>query len=156
MKIIIALALTLIMAPASIDSITELLPPDGTPTGWNRQGETNTYGASDLAILTETPDAYINNGLVTAVEQKYTDGSNTLSVRVFELSDQSNASGAFTAATAGKTVSSDLGNGSVLATDSIMFTSQKYIIHVVSESGSSEAMSQNVAAMAMTIDAYLF
>lgn len=154
MKKLLALTAVLLAFTPGIQDIESLLPPDGTPSGWSRSGESAGYTASDVAFITDSPDTFTNNGFVKAIEQKYSNGAKTISLRIFELDDQANATIAFNELAAGKTVTTDIGNGCVLESNMIVFNNANFIIHISSDLADEE-ISQSIAALALTVDAYL-
>lgn len=153
MNIVITLMLLMAVAPAGPDEITDLLPPDGTPSGWARAGDATLMDAADAATVVEKPEAFLQNGLITAVEQRYSEGSNAIVLRIFEMDDAANANIAFTEAAAGKSVTSDIGNSCVLEDAMILFTSDRYVVEIRGENGGN--LNQFMAALAITVDAYL-
>lgn len=153
-KIIVLAALTLFSAPLQ-DEILDLLPPDGTPPGWSRDGAALEYTSGNIADAVSNPGLFTSNNLQIAVVQWYRKGAEEVTVKIFDMGSNTNAEAVFNEMTSGKTVGADLGGGSVFESNSIMFYSRKYFVHVSTDSSGSE-VSQTLAALAMTVDAYLF
>lgn len=153
-KLIALAALALFSAPMQ-DSIVDFLPPDGTPPGWQRDGSAMEYTTSNVGDAVDDASVFTGNNLKVAVVQWYRKGGQEVAVKIFDMDSNANAEAAFTAMASGKTIGSDLGGGSVFEENQIVFYSRKYVVQVVSE-GSGAEISQTVAALAMTVDAYLF
>lgn len=153
-KLIALAALTLFSAPMQ-DDITEFLPPDGTPPGWARDGGAMEYSTADLGDVVDNPSVFTGNNLQAAVVQWYRNGAKEVTLKIFDMGSNSSAEAAFSALTSNLEVGTDLGGGSIFEENRIIFFSRKYVVMVTSD-GTGAEISQTIAALAMTVDAYLF
>lgn len=152
---IVALAVLALLSAPMQDAIVDLLPPDGTPPGWSRDGAAMEYTASNIGEAVDNPGAFTSNNVQKGVVQWYRKGGSEVAVKIFDMGSNSNAEAVFNAMTAGKEIGADLGGGSVFENNEIMFYSRKFFVHVTTQATGAEA-SQTLAALAMTVDAYLF
>ena len=153
---LIALAAAVIFAaPLSID-LQSLLPPDGTPSGWVRDGDAAIYNASNLSEhLGDSAAPFLGNGFKEMVVQYYRNGGKEIKVEIYDMGNTDNAEKVFLDVNDGKDIGTDLGQGSLVEDNQIAFYSQNFMVQVSCEE-SGEELSQAMAALAMSVDAFLF
>lgn len=156
MNQLLALATALILvAPISID-LQALLPSDGTPPGWKKDGDAEKFVSKNIGEhLGTAAEAYINDGLKEMIVQYYRHGGKEIKVEICDMGSAKNAQLIFNTISDGKATGNDLGQGSLVESNQIAFYSKNYLIHVSSEE-SGEDINQAMAALAMSVDAYLF
>lgn len=154
-QLIALAAAVIIAAPMSVD-LQSLLPPDGTPPGWTRDGDAATYSASNLSeYLGDSAATFLGNGFEEMVVQYYRNGLKEIKVEIFDMRNTDNAEKVFLAVNDSKTIGTDLGQGSLVEDNQIAFYSQNFMVKVSCEE-SGEELTQAMAALAMSIDSNLF
>lgn len=156
-QIIALLTIFFAMAPVG-QNLNELLPPDGTPNGWQRDGDSELFdNANAGSQIGSNANAYVNNGLQQMVTQYYRNGAKEIRVDIYDMGSSDNAMSAFETLTSGKTVEYDLGEGMVFEIENaaMVFYTKNYVINISSEVANEE-MNQAISILAMTIDATLF
>ena len=150
-----AVALMTMVMPVN-QNLSDLLPPNGTPNGWSRDGAYSTYSSSNLnEHLGSSATTFVSNGLREMILQYYRKDSMEVKVEIFDMGSSANAEAVFTVMTTGKTIEYDLGQGTVVELRNILFYTKNYLINISSEAESEELV-QTMSILAMTIDAYLF
>lgn len=156
MSQIVALAVAVFMVFPATQNLNELLPPNGTPQGWSRDGDFTTFSSSNLNDhLGSSASTFLNNGFQEMVLQYYRKGGLEVKVEIYALNNSDNAEAVFTTMSNGKTIEYDLGQGTVVERKNIVFFTKNYVINISAEEDSEELI-QTMSILAMTIDAYLF
>jgi hypothetical protein len=153
-QLVILAAAAMMILPATPD-LSQYLPPNGTPPGWARDGQPAVYTAASAAGKVTNASELAGNGMKEAIVQFYRKGTKEVKVEIFDMGSANNAESAFSAMTKGKSVEGDLGKGNILEPTLIIFYNNKYCV-AISADEKSEEISQTMAALAMTVDAYLF
>jgi hypothetical protein len=132
----------------------DFLPPDGTPPGWERDGDPASYNSASLGGFQDDPSVFASNNLREMVVQYYRKGSIEVVVELAEFGSAANAEDVFNTLSAGKEVEVVLGEGTVVEPTQLFFFMRQYFVRV-SSNEASEEINQTMAALAMTLWSYL-
>jgi hypothetical protein len=147
-------AVVLVLAAAA-DPIFKLLPPDGTPPGWRRNGEERLFVGSALyQHIDGGAELYHQYGFDRLAVQDYTDGSHEVRAEIYRMNDPSGAAAVFAEITAGMAVQKLYGTASVLDDYQVLFQRGPFCVSLTTYEKSAEAQAA-MAALALKIDAAL-
>jgi hypothetical protein len=152
LRAIWAIALVLV---AGSDPIFKLLPPDGTPPGWRRNGEERLFiGAALYRHINGGAELYHQHGFDRLAVQDYANGGHELRVEIYVMKSASGAASVFAEITTGMTTGSRFGTACVLDEYQVLFHRGSCCISLTTYEIGTETR-EAMAALAAKIDAGL-
>jgi hypothetical protein len=140
---------------AGIDPPASLLPPDGTPAGWQRKGEANLFiGAELYRHIDGGAELYNQFGFDRLAVQDYVMGTHEVRVEIYKMNDATGAGAVFTAITNGMATQTLYGTACVLDAYQVLFHRLAFCVSVTTYETNSETMAA-MAALAAKIDSAL-
>lgn len=152
MRLLWALAL---MLAAGSNSFASLMPPDGTPAGWQRKGQERLFvGAALYRHIDGGAELYNQFGFDRLVVQDYSKDAHEVRVEIYKMNDTAGAASVFAEITKGVATQTRYGTACVLDDYQILFRRDAYCVSVTTYETGSEPLAA-LAALAANIDAAL-
>jgi len=146
--------LALMLAVGS-NSLAYLMPPNGTPPGWQRQGQERLFsGAALYQHINGGAELYNQFGFDRLAVQDYVNGAHEVRVEIYKMNDPAGADAVFDEITKGMAKQALYGTVCVLDDYQILFQRSAYCVSVTTYETGSESLAA-MAAMAAKIDAAL-
>lgn len=147
--------LAALLLAAGSDPLSTLLPPDGTPQGWQRQGQERLFaGAALYQHIDGGAELYNQFGFDRLVVQDYAMDAREIRVEIYKMNDPAGAGGVFAEITRGMAAQTLYGIACVLDDYQILFQRGAYCVSVTTYGSSPEILAA-MAALAAKIDAAL-
>jgi hypothetical protein len=147
-------AAVLLLAAGS-DPLFTLLPPDGTPHGWLRQGQARLFaGAALYQHIDGGAELYNRFGFDRLAVQDYAKDAHEARVEIYKMNDPAGAGAVFAEITKGMAAQAVYGTVCVLDDYQILFQRGVYCVSVTTYETGTEPLAA-MAALAAKIDAAL-
>ena len=144
-------ALALLLSSGS-DPLCTLLPPDGTPSGWQRKGQERRFSGSALyQHINGGAELYHQFGFDRLLVQDYTRDAHELRVEIYKMNDPAGAGAVFAELTRGLTVQELYGTHCVVDDYQIVFQRGSFCVSVTTYELSPETRTA-MAAITAKID----
>jgi hypothetical protein len=144
-----------LLLTAGGDPVFSLLPPDGTPQGWQRKGQERLFAGSELyQHIDGGAELYNQFGFDRLAVQDYSNEALEVRVEIYKMTDQAGAGAVFAEITKGMALQRLYGTACTLDDYQILFQRGAYCVSVTSyETG--PKLQTAMAALAAKIDAAL-
>jgi hypothetical protein len=143
---------TVLLLAAGTDPLFKLLPPDGTPPGWQRRGEARLFvGAALYRHIDGGAELYNQFGFDRLAVQDYFNDAHEIRAEIYKMNDPAGAGAVFAEITKGMAKQALYGTACVLDDYQILFQRGTYCVSVNSFESSRETL-QAMAALTAKID----
>jgi len=137
------------------DPVFRLLPPDGTPQGWQRKGQERLFaGAALYQHIDGGAELYNQFGFDRLAVQDYAKEALEIRVEIYKMKDLAGAGAVFAEITKGMAMQNRYGSACVLDDYQILFQRGAYCVSVTTYEARPESLAA-MAALAAKIDAAL-
>jgi len=149
MRLIWALALPL---ASGGNSLSSLMPGDGTPPGWQRKGQENLFAGAELyRHIDGGAELYIQFGFDRLAVQDYVKDGHEVRVEIYKMNDPAGAGAVFAEITKDMKMQSLYGTTCVLDDYQIFFRRGAYCVSITTYETGAEPLAA-MAALAAKID----
>ena len=150
------LALMLALLPAlDVEDPTDLLPPDGAPPGWTREGRPRLLeGEALYTHIDGGAELFLQNGFERLAVQDYRKDDLETRIEIYDMGSAAGASAVFAEISYGATTEGHFGEGSSIDELQVIFYRGCHYVTITCYEISDE-MQQAMACMAMQIDSAL-
>ena len=147
-------AIALLMGSGS-DPLFKLMPLDGVPPGWQRNGSEHLFiGAALYRHINGGAELYHRNGFERMAVQDFAKADHEVRVEIYKMNDPAGAAAVFAEMTGGMAIQATYGTACVLDDYQILFQRGAYFVSLTTYESGAEP-SAALAALAAKIDAAL-
>ena len=145
----------ILMLAANVKLIASLMPPDGTPPGWQRKGQERLFAGTALyQHIDGGAELYNQFGFDHLAVQDYTRDTHEVRVEIYKMNDPTGAGSVFAEITKGMATQAIYGTVCTLDDYQILFQRGSYCVSVTTYKPGPEPLAA-MAALATKIDAAL-
>jgi hypothetical protein len=147
--------LAALVLTAGSEPLAKLMPPDGTPSGWQHKGQGRRFvGAALYQHIDGGAELYNQFGFDRLLVQDYAGDGHEIRVEIYRMNDAQGAGAVFAEITRGMATQVLYGAACVLDDYQVLFQRQAFFVSVTSYETGSDIL-KALAAIAAKIDAAL-
>jgi hypothetical protein len=150
-----ALWVVMLLLAAAGDAFHELLPPDGVPAGWQRNGSGRLFiGAELYRHIDGGAELYHRNGFDRLAVQDYAKGPHEVRLEIYKMNEPAGAEAVFAEMTSGLALQKLFGTACVLDDYQVLFWRGAYVVSLTTYEKGAEP-SAALSALAAKIDSVM-
>jgi hypothetical protein len=144
-----------LLLTAAGDPFLGLLPPDGVPAGWQRNGSERLFiGAELYRHIDGGAELYHRNGFDRLAVQDYVMASHEVRVEIYKMNEPAGARAVFAEMTSGLAVQKLFGRDCVLDDYQVLFWRGAFVVSLTTYEKSAEP-AEAMSALAAKIDSLM-